>query len=204
MKYNTVPSEEIINKTIEAIKSRGMAAQVVETAREAREMVIAMIPKGSEVMTMSSETLRVTGIADAVNDSSDYKSVRKELMGMDRETQGRQMQVLGASPEIAVGSAQVVTEHGELVFASNTGSQLPAYAYGADQVILVIGAQKIVPNMDAAMKRLYEYVLPLESARANKAYGITTGSNVSKILIVSKEVKSKRIHVIIVKEALGF
>lgn len=180
-----------------------MSVQIAETKDAARKMVLAMIPKGSEVMTMSSETLNQTGIAPAINESPDYISVRAKLMEMSRETDGRQMQILGASPTYAIGSAQVVTEKGELVFASNTGSQLPAYAYGSDQVILVVGAQKIVANLDEAMKRLYEYVLPLESERAHKAYGVL-GSNVSKILIMSKEVKPNRVHVVIVKEALGF
>lgn len=203
MKYNTISSDEIIKKTVDALTANGMSVQIAETKDAGRKMVLAMIPKGSEVMTMSSETLNQTGIAPAINESPDYISVRAKLMEMSRETDGWQMQILGASPTYAIGSAQVVTEKGELVFASNTGSQLPAYAYGSDQVILVVGAQKIVANLDEAMKRLYEYVLPLESERAHKAYGVL-GSNVSKILIMSKEVKPNRVHVIFVKQVLGF
>lgn len=165
--------------------------------------VLSLLPKGAEVMTMSSETLNQTGIAPLINESPDYLSVRKQLTGMKRETQGRAMQVTGSAPQCAVGSAQVVTEKGELIFASNTGSQLPAYAYGSDKVILVVGVQKIVANLEAAMKRLYEYVLPLESERAHKAYGVAA-SNVSKILIINKEVIPGRIQLILVKERLGF
>ena len=103
-----------------------------------------------------------------------------------------------------MGSAQSVTETGQLVFASNTGSQLPAYAYGANHVIWVVGTQKIVPDLDTAMKRIYEYILPKESERANKAYNITSGSFVSKLLIINKEIKLGRAIVILVNEVLGF
>ena len=204
MKYKQIVSDEVIKQTIEALQAGGMGAEVVETKEAARAVVLDKIMSGSEVMTMSSETLNETGIATAINDSSDYISIRSELMKMNRETDSRKMQVTGAAPQVAVGSAQAVTTKGELVFASKTGSQLPAYAYGADQVIIVVGAQKIVADLDEAMKRVYDYVLPLESVRANKAYGITTGSNVSKLLIISNEIKPGRVHVVIVKEVLGF
>jgi hypothetical protein len=88
-------------------------------------------------------------------------------------------------------------------FASNTGSQLPAYLYGAGTVIFIVGAQKIVKDSETAMKRLYDYVLPLESERAHKAYGVA-GSFVSKQVTIHKEVQPNRIHIILIKEALGF
>jgi hypothetical protein len=97
-----------------------------------------------------------------------------------------------------------VTETGEALIASNTGSQLPAYAYGAEKIVWVIGAQKIVADREAAMKRIYEYVLPLEGERANKAYNITSGSAVNKLLIVNKENVPSRVTIVLVNEALGF
>jgi hypothetical protein len=86
---------------------------------------------------------------------------------------------------------------------SNTGSQLPAYVYGADKVIFIVGTQKIVKNLDEAMKRVYEYVLPLESERAKKAYGVP-GSFISKVLLINREMNPERIHLIFVNEKLGF
>jgi hypothetical protein len=113
------------------------------------------------------------------------------------------MQMMGAVPQIALGSVHAVTEEGQLVIASNTGSQLGAYAYGSEKVVWVVGTQKIVKNLDEAMKRIYEYVLPLESERVKKAYGMER-SNVSKLLIINKEVKPGRAVVVLVKESLGF
>ena len=123
---------------------------------------------------------------------------------MNRETQGAEMLKIGAAPQWSVGSVHAVTEEGHIFIASNTGSQLPAYASGASNVIWVVGVQKIVKNNDKALKRIYEYVLPLESDRLNKAYNLTMGSNVSKLLIINKEVKQGRATLIFVGEKLGF
>ena len=122
---------------------------------------------------------------------------------MNRKNQGREMQKLGAAPEWAIGSVHAVTENGEVLIASASGSQLPAYAYGSSNVIFVVGAQKIVKNVDEGIKRIYEYCLPLESERARIAYGVP-GSSVNKILIINKEFQEKRINLIFVNEVLGF
>jgi hypothetical protein len=146
------------------------------------------------------------GVSDEITSSGKYTSVKNELAKMNRETQHREMQRLGAAPEYAVGSAHAVTTDGKVIVVSNTGSQLPAYAYGSDHVIWVVGGQKIVKNLEEARKRIYEYVLPLESVRARKAYGLPEDwhSNVRKELIINSEAVPHRLTVVIVKEKLGF
>ena len=100
------------------------------------------------------------------------------------------MRKLCAAPDFTVGSVHAVSEDGHLLIASNTGSQLPAYAYSAGKVIWVVGAQKIVKDLDEGMKRLREYVLGLETVRARKAYGLPEdwSSFYSKILMFRREV----------------
>lgn len=204
MNYKQVPSDSVINKTIGALSARGFAAKLVATKAEAKRAVLSLIAKGSEVMTMTSKTLDEVGLAETINgESSEYVSLKNKLMSMDRSTQSREMQEIGAAPAVAIGSVHGITEDGQIIIASATGSQLPAYAYGAEKVIWVVGAQKISKNLDDAMKRLNEYVLPLESERARIAYGVE-GSNISKLLIMNNEFTPNRIHVILVKEELGF
>ncbi len=200
MKYDQIPSQEIINKTAEALRRSGIEVFVVENAAEARQKALELLPPGVEVMTMSSQTLETTGIAKEVNESGGYKPVREKLL--DKQIPAQDKKKYGAAPAFALGSVHAVTQEGQLLIASNTGSQLPAYAYGAGHVIWVVGAQKIVKDREDGFKRIYEYVLPLEDARARKAYGM--GSNVSKVLIVNKEIESGRLKLILVKEKLGF
>jgi hypothetical protein len=193
-----------VEKTIEALKSRNINAIFVETAEEAKKKVLEIIPKGAEVMTMTSVTLSSLGLPEIINESGDYDAVKPKLNKLDRKTQSLEMQKLGAAPEWSIGSVHAVTEEGNVVIASNTGSQLPGYVYGSQHVIWVVGTQKIVKDLDTAMKRIYEYILPLESVRLNKQYNITIGSNVSKIAIVNKEVNPQRVTLIFVDEVLGF
>jgi L-lactate utilization protein LutB len=202
-KWDELAEKPVIEKVVTALAANGITAVVVDSGEQAREKVLELVPEGVEVMTMTSETLDSIGIPEIINESGKYDSVRKKLMAMNRETQGREMQKLGAAPDYAIGSVHAVTTDGKAIIVSNTGSQLPAYAYGSAHVIWVVGAQKIVKDIDEAMERIYEYVLPLESKRVQKAYGMPH-SNVSKKLVVSRENVEGRIQMIIVREVLGF
>lgn len=202
-KWTNLPSDEVLEKTVKALAENGIEAQVIETGEEAKKKVLEMLPKGAEVMTMTSQTLEAIGVLSQINESGDFDAVRPKLMAMDRATQGREMKKLGAAPEWVLGSIHAVTEDGRVVAASNTGSQLTAYVYGADHVIWVVGTQKIVKNLEEAFARVNEYVLPLEAERINKKLG-APGSYVSKMLIFNQEITPSRIKIIFVKEKLGF
>ena len=201
--WTRLASDEQIQRTIDALKINGINAIVVENAEKAKEKVIELLPQGAEVINMTSVTLDAIGIPQEINESGKYDSVRKKLMSMDRKTQGLEMQKLGAAPEWVVGSVHAVTENGEIMIVSNTGSQLGPYAYTAAHVIWVVGTQKIVKDIDEAVKRIYEHCLPLESKRAKIAYGMEK-SNVSKKLIINKETTPGRITLIFVNQLLGF
>lgn len=201
MAYNTLASKQSVLKTITALKANGIEAVFVESGVEAKKKALAMIPAGAEVMNMTSVTLDTIGLPKEINESGKFNSVRAKLM--DKNVPAREKKMLGAAPEWVIGSVHAVTENGEVMVASNTGSQLPAYAYGSDKVIWIVGTQKIVKDLDDGHKRIYEYVLPLESEGAKKAYGVA-GSFVSKLLVFNREVTAGRITVIFVGEVLGF
>jgi hypothetical protein len=202
-KWNTIASDATIENTIAALKNNGINAIVVATKEDAKAKVMELIPQKSEVMTMTSKTLEETGIDELINTSGEYDGVKPRLYALDRATQGKQMQQMGAASDYAIGSVHAVTEDGKVVIASATGSQIPGYAYGSSHVVFIVGAQKLVKSLDDAMKRIDEYVLPQESERAKKAYGVP-GSVVAKLLIINKEVNPARISMVIVKESLGF
>jgi len=199
--WNTIPSREVIDKTIEALKANGINAFFVETGAEAKAAALKLIPEGSEIMTMTSETARLTGLAEELNTSGHYKPMRDRLASKDI-TQSEKRK-LGGGADFVIGSVHAVTQDGKALIASNTGSQLGSYAYGGGKVIWVVGAQKIVKDFDAGLKRIYDYVLALESVRAHKAYGMP-GSFVSKLLVINKEVSPDRLNMIIIGESIGF
>lgn len=203
MDFTKIPSKDIIDKTISALKANGINTYAAINREDAKSKLLALLPKGVEVMLMTSVTLQELGIKDEIENSDKYFLVKKKLEKMDRKTQNSEMQKLGATPEYVLGSVHAVTQDGKVMIASNTGSQLPAYAYGSSHVIWVVGMQKIVKDLDEGFKRLYEYSLPLESERAKKAYGVP-GSFISKILILNREINLNRINIILVPEVVGF
>jgi L-lactate utilization protein LutC len=198
--YARLAGEAQIERTATALEANGIHVIVAADGEEAKTKLFETLPAGAEVFTSSSRTLDTLGIPAEVDQR--YNSVRARLATMDRATQGREMIKLGAVPEYIVGSVHAVTEDGTVVIASNTGSQLAGYAASAAHVVWVVGTQKIVPNLDEAMKRIREYTYPLEDERALQAYG--RNSNISKLLIVHREVMPGRTTMILVRENLGF
>ncbi|MBX4187066.1 MAG: lactate utilization protein [Candidatus Doudnabacteria bacterium] len=200
--FDTIASDEILSRTAAALTANGMEALIVDSGAAAKQKLFEMIPPGAQVMNNTSITLDTIGVVDELLNSGKYNATRHKLM--DANISPKEKAILGALSEWTIGSAHAVTEQGSIMIASNTGSQLPSDAYTSPNVILVIGGQKIVKDLDQGMKRIYEYVLPKESVRSNKAYNITSGSFVSKLLVINREIKPNRIRVILVKESLGF
>jgi hypothetical protein len=150
----------------------------------------------------ASETLEVTGIAHEIETSGRYDYLRPRIWSMDRKTQADEIRRLMSTPDVMLGSVQAVTETGSLIAVSAGGSQLGPYVGGAGRVILVVGTQKIVVDLEEALQRVDEYAYPLEDARAMTAYGVHSGVN--KILIINREYAPGRITVVLVDEVLGF
>jgi hypothetical protein len=201
-KFSRVASREQISAVASALERNGITCTVVGSAEEARSAVRSIIPVGAEVYNNTSRTLEVIGVAEDIERSGRYQALRPRLYQMDREMQGREMRQLAASPDWVVGSVHAVTQGCSLLVASASGSQLAPIASGAGHVVLVVGAQKIVPDFDTGLRRIYEYCFPLEDRRAREAYGVPSGVN--NVLIINKAMARGRITAILVNEALGF
>lgn len=200
--WDNLADDAALSRAVAALSGNGIEAEVAEDGQRACQRVLGLIPAGAEVMTMRSATLEAIGLYAEIDDSSRFSSVRRRLADPEGVTPEKEKRRLGAAPDWALGSVHAVTEDGRLFIASATGSQLPAYASGAGHVIWVVGAQKVVVDAEAAVQRIYEYVLPLEDQRMRRTRGI--GSSVNKLLRIDREVKSGRLRLILVKEHLGF
>jgi hypothetical protein len=200
--FSRTASKGKIRAVAGALERNGMTCTVVNSAEEARRAVLSILPVGAEVYNNTSRTLEVVGVAEDIERSGQYQPLRPRLYQMDREMQSREMRQLSASPEWVVGSVHAVTEEGSLLIASASGSQLGPIVSGAGHVVLVIGAQKIVPDLNTGLRRLYEYCFPLEDRRARQAYGVPSGVN--NILVINLAIVPGRITVILVNEPLGF
>jgi len=200
-RFAALPAEDTLAATVTALEEHGFSVEVVDDLDAAREAVLARVPRGSSVMTNTSVTLQEAGITDAVNESGHYDSARARMAGLDFATQLPEMKAIGGQPDYALGSVHAITRDGVLVIASASGSQLASYAWGAANVIFVVGAQKLVPTLEAARDRIYSHSLVLEDGRAVAAYG--QHSYVGKILEIHAELPG-RIHIVLVRQPAGF
>ena len=201
-RFGTVADDTRVRRASAALEANGISVLRAADAAEAKEIVLGLIADGSEVHHGASMSLDVAGITDEIDKSSRYESLRPRIFSLDRQTRADEIRRLSAAPDVMLGSVHAVTETGALLAASMSGSQLGPYVSGAERVILVVGTQKIVPDLEGGLRRIEEYAFPLEDARAQAAYGIH--SAVNKVLIINREITPGRITVVFVDEVLGF
>jgi LUD domain len=200
--YETLADEDRVTRTAVALEENGIGVLRATDGGEARRIALDLIPEGAQVHHGASVSLEASGIVGEIESSGRYDPLKPRIWSMDRETEADVIRHLSAAPDVMLGSVHAVTEGGALVTASASGSQLGPYAAGAGKVILVVGTQKIVADLDEALRRIEEYAYPLEDARAQEAYGVHSGVN--KVLIINREWTPGRITVVFVDEPLGF
>jgi hypothetical protein len=191
-----------LQRAAPALTAHGFTAEILDDAAAARARIHDLIPEGASVFTGASETLRLSGIDADINTSGRYHAIKPRVLAIDRVTGADAIRRLLASPDVAVGSVAAVTETGSLVIASGSGSQLPGYAGGAARAIWIAGAQKVVPDLATALRRVEDRCLPLESARTQAAYGWPSAIN--RLLILNAEPRPGRGTVLLLREAIGF
>jgi hypothetical protein len=193
---------ERLERAASALRSHGFTVEILDDAAAARARIKDLIPEGASVFTGASETLRLSGIEEDINGSGRYDAVRSRGVVLDRVRDLAEIWRLMSTPDVIVGSVHAVTETGSLVIASASGSQLPGYAGGAGRAIWIVGAQKVVPDLPAALRRVEDHCLPLENDRATKVYG--QPSAINRLLILNAELDPGRGTVLLLREAIGF
>lgn len=202
--YTVLPSQEQITRAMDAIRERYIDVELVETGAEALERLQALIPNGATLMTGSSVTLQEIGFeAQLISKAHHWVNLKDEIL---LETDGITQTHLRMKSTLAdyyLGSVQAIAETGEIVIASGTGSQLPAYAYSSPNVIWVAGVHKIVPTLSDALRRIHEHAVPHEDVRM-KTLGYP-GAMLGKVLIIERELSllQHRVRLILVKEPVG-
>jgi hypothetical protein len=201
-RFGTAADEARVRRAVAALEENGITVLRAADAAGAKQIVLGLIPDGSQVYHGASESLEVSGITNELERSGRYEPIRPRIWSMDRKTQGDEIRRLTSAPDVMLGSVHALTETGSLIAASMGGSQLGPYVSGAGRVILVVGTQKIVSDLEEGLRRIDEYAFPLEDARAQAAYGVHSGVN--KMLIINREITPGRVTVVLVDQVLGF
>lgn len=207
MDYKSLPAREKIQNVLEAVETRGVKGQFVENKEKALEAVKSMIPAGSSIMTGASITLLQIGFEDLlISGKHSWHNLKDELLTEKDPARQLILRKQSTMSDYFLGSVHAITETGEIVFASATGSQLPAYAFSSSNIIWVAGAQKITPTLEDAFKRIHEYIIPLEDVHMKQLYGPQSGTMLGKMLIFERESPflNRNLNLILVNEVLGF
>ena len=200
--FTKLATEEQIESVVKALEANNIHVIVVENGEQAKAEVLKLVPQGAEVYANISKTLEKIGVSVEIDKSGRYDAVRPKVLSLDRKTQADDIRILRSRPAYIIGSVHAITEDGHIMTASNGGSQLAPYAYGAGKVILVVGTQKIVKDLNEGFRRIEEYSYPLEDARLRAVLGVP--SAIGKILITNREMIPSRTTVILVKEEVGY
>jgi YkgG family uncharacterized protein len=194
-------SEAELAALAERLRERNFEVVIVNDGDGARAEVLKRIPDGASIHSGKSKTLEDAGIFNALMDDERYDFIRRKTLKMDRRTQMREISQMGATPDVIINSVHAVTQDGQLVITSASGSQLGPLASGAGKVIFVIGSQKVVPDLDTAFRRIKEHVFPYEDARLREQLG--AGTKIAKTLIFDQDYMPGRTTVILVREPIG-
>lgn len=199
--FNLLAAKLKIERTVLALEANGIHTLLAENGKQAREIFLDLVPENSLIYQDASMTLDALGITNDIEEPGRFNAIRPKLRTLDNQTQPDQIILLGAGPDYMVGSVHAVTEDGQVLIGSYSGKQLGPYASGAKNVIWIVGAQKLVKDLDEGIRRIKEYALPLENERLMKIYD--ADSRLGKLLIIYKE-RPGRITMILINESIGF
>jgi len=204
MKYDALASKDVIKRTMDALKARNINVELVDTKEVALQKINQLIPPGKEVMTGSSTTLDQIGFTELLKSGKHpWKNLKGQILSEKDPARQMELRKKSVTSEYFLASVHAVAETGEILKTNGTGSSIPSEAFSSDNVIWIVGTQKIVPTLEEGFKRIREYCFPLEDKRM-KSIGYR-GTTIGKILVFEREINvNRKINLIFVNEKLGF
>ncbi len=202
-RWSLIPDDATIRKTVEMIEARNIRVILAETSEDALRAIIDLIPEGAEVMNGSSTTLIEIGFDRVLRENpkgwQDYHAI---ITAEDDKKKRHALRRKSVTTDYFLSGVQAIAETGEIVGCDRIGSRTGAWLHAAAHLILVSGANKIVPTVDDALRRCREYALPLENQRSRRVYGIP--SAIGKYVILDREFEDGRINLVLIREQLGY
>ena len=203
-KYEALALKEAVNKAKKELEKRGIKVEFINTKEDALKRLKELIPKNSEVMIGGSTTLEQIGFVNLLKSKNHpWVNLKDKILAEKDKNKQNELRRLSVTSQYFIGSVHAVSQTGEVLVASASGSQIPSYAFSSDNVIWVVGTHKITKNLKDAFDRVRNYALPLEDKRM-KSIGYS-GSTIGKLLIFEREIMpNRKITLIFVNEKLGF
>lgn len=212
-----------IKKTMENLRKNNMEAYCCENAEQARELFKTLVKPGDTVSHGGSETLRQLGIVEMLK-SGDYNYLDRSRPGITRD-EVEEIYRKTYSADVYLTSSNAVTENGELYNVDGNSNRVSAILYGPKSVVVFVGVNKLVRNIDEAITRVKTIAAPANTLRLScdtpcgktgecislkkdKPFltdGCACEQRICCNYAVSAQQRQKnRIKVVIIKEQLGY
>jgi L-lactate utilization protein LutB len=205
--YGKTASDEQIERAKKALEAKTHKVSVVSSKQEAVDLIAKSIPAGASIMNAGSRTLIEIGLTEYLKTQQHgWKNLHEEILAEKDQAKAAALRRQSMTADYFLSSVTAVTEEGDITVCDLTGSRVGAFNYAAGNLVIVIGSNKIVPTYDDAVKRTYDYCLPIESARVRIAYKVPASAVNNFVAVRGPNPWGApgRVHVVIVKEALGF
>lgn len=202
-KWNKLPSSDEVVTTISALQQRGITVVHAKSGQNALDILKTIVPQGAEVMDGASVTLVEIGYREFLdNGQSGWKNLREAVYAESDDAKRHELRRKSMTAQYFISGVNAIAQSGEIVACDTGGSRVGAWHFAAGHLILVSSINKIVPTLDDAMRRVQEYVYPLENIRASRKYG--EPSHLGKWVILAYEEKEGRVTLVLIDESLGF
>ena len=211
--HQIIWSEEIAKNIIENLEKRRMEGSYAKTAAQARDEIVAMIPSGAIVYRCGSMTTTNMGLWEQIAKISGVKVLDPYQPGFSPE-QGFELRRQGMLADFMIASANAITLDGRLVNLDGSGNRVAAMAFGPRKVVLVVGINKVAPDLESAMARVKHYAAPVNAKRIKfntpcAQNGLCVDCRALQRIcniwsIIEGSMVEGRIHVKLVGENLGY
>ncbi len=204
--------EKRVSRTIESLEKNNMKGYFVQSEEEVLKKIEEIITKGDTVSVGGSMTLFETGVIDLLRNGK-YNFLDRYEEGLS-QNDTKEIYRKSFAADAYFTSSNAITEEGELYNVDGRGNRVAAMIYGPDKVVVVLGVNKIVRDLDEAVMRNREWAAPANAKRldsktpcAEVGYCMDCSSKeriCSDYVIIKKQLDEDRIHVIIVNKELGY
>ena len=209
MDQNIVKRNELLaQKVIKGLESRNMSGYYASDREEAKKIALSLIPEGSLVTMGGGQSVWDIGLPQALKEGN-YNFLDRNLV-----EDMRAAMLAAYDADVFLASANAITEDGVMVNIDGNANRVSALAYGPKKLVLIVGMNKVCPDVDAAMKRARNVAAPINAQR----FGLSTpcaktGSCMNckspdticcQFLVTRFSRHVGRIHVILVNDVLGF
>lgn len=206
-------NEQVAKNIIAQLEKRGMEGSYAATAERAKEEILAMIPNGIKVYRCGSVTTVSMDLWQRIGKTPGVEVIDPFQSGLSPED-SMELRRKGLLADVMITSTNAITLDGKLVNLDGLGNRVAAMIFGPKKVILVVGMNKVVPDVDSAMARAKHYSAPVNAMRMGiqtpcAANGICvdckTPARICNVwsIIEGQRIKG-RIHVKLVGENLGY